>query len=132
MVGAVVLQAGALAFLAASDLLAPVPLPLLAAVAIASSSGILALGFVALYAQFMRWSDPRQGGVDFTLFQSMDALVSIAGGVVAGQIAGKLGYGFFFAAAAIIAVVTIPAIIATVGWRCASTIDRIAVARQDA
>lgn len=131
MVGAVVLQAGALAFLAASDLLAPVPLPLLAAVAIASSSGILALGFVALYAQFMRWSDPRQGGIDFTLFQSMDALVSIAGGVVAGQVAGKLGYGFFFAAAAIIAVVTIPAIIATVGWRSASMIDRIAVARQD-
>jgi len=117
MIAAVVLQAGALAFFAASHYLPPVPMPLLAAVAIASSSGILALGFVALYAQFMRWSDPRQGGIDFTLFQSMDALVSIIGGVVAGQVAGKLGYGIFFGAAALIAVATIPAIIATVGKR---------------
>ena len=41
----------------------------------------LAFGFVALYAQFMRWSDARQAGIDFTLFQCMDALVSMAGGV---------------------------------------------------
>ncbi len=34
---------------------------------------MLALGFTALYALFMRWSDPRQAGVDFTCFQCMDS-----------------------------------------------------------
>jgi MFS transporter, putative signal transducer len=70
----------------------------------------MALGFVALYAQFMHWSDPRQGGVDFTLFQSMDALVSMAGGVAAGYAAQHLGYGVFFAGASLIALAALPAI----------------------
>ena len=56
----------------------------------------------------MRWSDPRQAGVDFTLFQCMDALVSMAGGVVAGQVAHFLGYGVFFACAAALAILAIP------------------------
>lgn len=111
LVIALVLQALALATFAARDLLfIDLPLPVLLAVAVASSSGIMALGFVALYAQFMHWSDPRQGGVDFTLFQSMDALVSMAGGVAAGFVAEHLGYGVFFAGAGVIALATIPAI----------------------
>lgn len=115
LVIALVLQAMALAVFAASDLFAALPLPLLVAVAIASSSGIMALGFVALYAQFMHWSDPRQGGIDFTLFQSMDALASMAGGVAAGYAAEHLGYGVFFTAASLIALVTIPAIAMVTG-----------------
>jgi MFS transporter (putative signal transducer) len=110
LVIALVLQALALATFASRDLFIDLPLPVLLAVAVASSSGIMALGFVALYAQFMHWSDPRQGGVDFTLFQSMDALVSMAGGVAAGFVAENLGYGVFFAGAGLIALATIPAI----------------------
>ncbi len=111
LVIALVLQALALATFASRGLLfIDLPLPVLLAVAVASSSGIMALGFVALYAQFMHWSDPRQGGVDFTLFQSMDALVSMAGGVAAGFVAEHLGYGVFFAGAGLIALATIPAI----------------------
>ncbi len=110
LVIALVLQALALATFASRDLFIDLPLSVLLAVAVASSSGIMALGFVALYAQFMHWSDPRQGGVDFTLFQSMDALVSMAGGVAAGFVAEHLGYGVFFAGAGLIALATIPAI----------------------
>lgn len=111
LVIALVLQALALGTFASRGLLfIDLPLPVLLAVAVASSSGIMALGFVALYAQFMHWSDPRQGGVDFTLFQSMDALVSMVGGVAAGFVAEHLGYGVFFAGAGLIALATIPAI----------------------
>ncbi|WP_157018619.1 MFS transporter [Mesorhizobium xinjiangense] len=110
LVSAVILQAAALFFFSAYDLVAGIPRPVLAAVAIASSSGFLALGFVALYAQFMRWSDPRQAGIDFTLFQCMDALVSMVGGILAGYAAEYLGYGVFFACAATVALAAAPAI----------------------
>jgi MFS transporter (putative signal transducer) len=110
LVSAVLLQAGALLFFAAFDLYPDIPRSLLIAVAIASSSGTMAFGFVALYAQFMRWSDARQAGIDFTLFQCMDALVSMAGGVLAGYAAGYFGYGAFFAGSAAIAIVAAPAI----------------------
>jgi MFS transporter (putative signal transducer) len=70
----------------------------------------MALGFVALYAQFMRWSDPRQAGVDFTLFQCMDALVSMAGGILAGYAAQHLGYGALFGGAGVVALLAVPAI----------------------
>ncbi|KKX29320.1 MFS transporter [Rhizobium sp. LC145] len=89
------------------------PESLLVVAAIGSSSGVMAFGFVALYAQFMRWSDPRQAGVDFTLFQCMDALVSLAGGVVAGQVANAFGYGVFFAGACLLAIIAAPAIALT-------------------
>lgn len=80
----------------------------LIAVAVASSSGVIALGFVALYAQFMHWSDPKQAGVDFTLFQCMDALVSMAGGVASGYLAQHFGYGAFFAGVGAIALFAAP------------------------
>jgi MFS transporter (putative signal transducer) len=80
------------------------------AVAVASSSGIMSIGFVALYACFMGWSDPRQAGVDFTLFQCMDGIVSMAGGLGAGAIAEKFGYQASFALAAIVSVLAAPVI----------------------
>jgi MFS transporter (putative signal transducer) len=110
LVLALVLQALSLFFFSFFDLQGSLPKTVLIAVAIASSSGIMALGFVALYAQFMRWSDPKQPGVDFTLFQCMDALVSMAGGVLAGYAAEYFGYGVFFAGAAMVALAAIPAI----------------------
>ncbi len=110
LVLAVVLQAAALLFFAAFHQFDAMPKAVLMVVSVASSSGIMALGFVALYAQFMRWSDPRQAGVDFTLFQCMDALVSMVGGIVAGYVAQYLGYGVFFACAGAIAIAAIPVI----------------------
>jgi MFS transporter (putative signal transducer) len=105
---ALALQAVCLLLFAASGTVTLFPQPVLVALAIASSSAVLPLGFVALYAQFMRWSDPRQAGVDFTLFQCMDALVSIAGGMIAGQVAHLFGYGPFFAFAAMLPLAAIP------------------------
>lgn len=110
LVTALLLQAAALLLFAAHGSVLTIPDPVLVAVAVASSSGIMALGFVALYAQFMHWSDPRQGGVDFTLFQSMDALISMIGGVLAGYAAEYLGYGIFFGGAGVIALAAVPAI----------------------
>ena len=112
LVAALFMQAACLAGISAiaiTDTAAGMLLPVLA---VASTSGVMAFGFVALYAQFMRWSDPRQAGVDFTLFQCMDALVSMGGGVVAGQVAHAFGYGVFFSVAAGIAIAAIPAMIA--------------------
>lgn len=110
LVLALVCQAGALFFFAVYGLVPGIPAPLLATVAVASSSGFMALGFVALYAQFMRWSDPRQAGVDFTLFQCMDALLSMAGGILAGYAAQLFGYGAFFAGCGVVAVIAAPMI----------------------
>lgn len=77
------------------------------AAALLSGSALSAIGFTALYAQFMRWSDPRQGGVDFTLFQCLDGALSMALGLVAGVIAHHAGYGVFFALSSILPVLAI-------------------------
>lgn len=110
LVAALAMQAGALFFFAAYGGLPAMPGWVLMAVAVTSSSGIMAFGFVALYAQFMHWSDVRQGGVDFTLLQSMDALVSMAGGVLAGYAAEHFGYAAFFAGVGLAALVAVPVI----------------------
>ncbi|MGO4842066.1 MFS transporter, partial [Rhizobiaceae sp. 2RAB30] len=55
LVTALLLQAAALFLFAAHGSILTIPTPVLVAVAVASSSGIMALGFVALYAQFMHW-----------------------------------------------------------------------------
>lgn len=125
LVTALLLQAAALFLFAAHGSVLTIPNPVLVVAAIASSSGIMALGFVALYAQFMHWSDPRQGGVDFTLFQSMDALISMIGGVLAGYAAEYLGYGIFFGGAGVIALAAVPAITLVVGRPPASTAQAI-------
>jgi MFS transporter (putative signal transducer) len=119
LVLALVLQAASLFYFSAFDVQAGWSKTVLFGVAIASSSGILALGFVALYAQFMRWSDPRQAGVDFTLFQCMDALVSMAGGILAGYAAEHFGYGVFFTGAGTVALAAVPAIVMVAGRRTA-------------
>lgn len=61
-----------------------------------------ALGFVwvALYSALMGLASPLQSGVDFTLFQSADALLAMAGGVSGGWLAQHLGYGACFGLAA--------------------------------
>jgi MFS transporter, putative signal transducer len=92
------------------------PQPLVLALALASSSGIMALGFVALYARFMALSDPRQAGVDFTLLQCMDGLVSMAGGIGAGWVSQHFGYGVCFALAAGVALIAAPAAALLGGW----------------
>lgn len=75
------------------------PLGPLAVLTQIGSNAWLAFGFVALYARFMQWSDPRQAGVDFTLFQCMDAGVGMVLGFIGGQIAGHFGYHGLFASA---------------------------------
>jgi MFS transporter, putative signal transducer len=92
------------------------PQPLVLALALASSSGIMALGFVALYARFMALSDPRQAGVDFTLLQCMDGLVSMAGGIGAGWVSQHFGYGVCFALAAVVALIAAPLAGLLGGW----------------
>jgi MFS transporter (putative signal transducer) len=111
------IQAVFLIFFALYDVRSDIPVAALMTISILSSSGIMAIGFVALYAQFMRWSDRRQGGVDFTLFQCMDGLVSMVGGVAAGYVAEHLGYGIFFVGAGLAAAAAIPVVAMVVGWR---------------
>ncbi|CAN7336532.1 MFS transporter [Bosea sp. LjRoot237] len=107
LVLALVLQAASLAGLAFAAWRG-LPQPAVLALALASSSGVMALGFVALYARFMALSDPRQAGVDFTLLQCMDGLVSMAGGIGAGWVAQHFGYGVCFALAAGAALIAMP------------------------
>ena len=64
-------------------------------------SAIFAGTFVALYTVLMGWTSPDQTGVDFTLFQCADALVSVVAGLCGGVIAHHLGYGTCFALAAV-------------------------------
>lgn len=111
LVAALVLQAAVLAFFAVSVLLPSIPSVAVVGAAMAASAVFMPLGFVALYAQFMHWSDPRQGGVDFTLFQSMDAAVSMIGGMAAGYLAERMGYAGLFGGFALIALCAIPALL---------------------
>lgn len=68
-----------------------------------ASAGTLALGFVALYSELMGRASLDQAGVDFTLFQSMDSIVSLVGWRIAGYAGDRLGYAACFAAAAVLA-----------------------------
>ena len=113
MIAGVVLQAlayGAFAALAFSG--AGGSTALIVVLALASSSGIMAFSFVALYAQFMGLADPRQGGVDFTLFQCADALTGMLGGMGAGWLAQHFGHSACFAVSASVAVAALPVMLA--------------------
>lgn len=68
-----------------------------------------ALGFVwvALYSALMGLTSPLQSGVDFTVFQSTDALLAMAGGVAGGWLSQHLGYNVCFGLAAASAVVAV-------------------------
>ena len=107
LAGSLAVQALLLAGLLYDGLGGGMPRSATLAVAIASSSGIMSIGFVALYAQFMDWSDPRQAGVDFTVFQCMDGIVSIVGGLGAGWLAERLGYESLFGGAAVLCIAAI-------------------------
>jgi MFS transporter (putative signal transducer) len=111
MILALILQTAALSGLGLAAWVGNTTQSLLVLLALASSSGILALGFVALYAKFMELSDPRQAGIDFTLLQCADALVSMIGGVGSGWIAQHFGYGACFGVAAGFTVVALPAVV---------------------
>jgi MFS transporter (putative signal transducer) len=112
LVGAVTLQSAILALVALSAGDTILPAAAVAPVAMVASSAVMAFGFVALYGQFMNWSDPRQGGVDFTLFQCADASISMVAGTTAGFVAEHFGFGSFFALASMVSVATLPLI-----WR---------------
>lgn len=111
LVGALVAQAFLLLCLAYVGLGGSIPASAVFAIAIASSSGVMSIGFVALYAQFMDWSNPKQAGVDFTVFQCMDGIVSIIGGIGAGWIAERMGYVTIFGGASAICLAVVPPII---------------------
>ncbi|WP_139221279.1 hypothetical protein [Bosea sp. OK403] len=49
-------------------------------------------------------TDPRQAGIDFTLLQGVDAVVSMAGGLGAGWVAQHLGFASYFLIAVVLAV----------------------------
>ena len=58
--------------------------------------------WVALYSALMEAASPLQPGVDFTLFQSADALIAAAGDLAAGWLAQRMGYGACLASAALL------------------------------
>lgn len=59
--------------------------------------------WVALYAALMEAASPLQPGVDFTLFQSADALLAATGGMAGGWLAQQAGYGACLGGAALLA-----------------------------
>lgn len=64
------------------------------------NSGVMALGFVALYAELMGRASLDQAGVDFTLFQCADGVVSLIGWRLVGWFGDALGFPWCFAIAA--------------------------------
>jgi MFS transporter (putative signal transducer) len=67
----------------------------------------------------MLGADPHQAGIDFTLLQGMDAVVSMAGGLGAGWVAQHLGFASYFLIAAVLAVLAAP-VVARLAARAAS------------
>lgn len=68
---------------------------------------VLGFVWVALYSALMGLTSPLQSGVDFTLFQSADALLAVAGGVAGGWLSQHLGYEVCFGLAAASAAVAV-------------------------
>lgn len=93
---ALALQALLLGVMALSAGGIDLPRPVLVGSALLAGSAVMAIGFTALYAQFMDWADPAQGGVDFTLFQCLDGAISMGLGVAAGIVAEAWGFGALF------------------------------------
>ncbi len=79
---------------------------------IVSKSVVMGIGFVSIYSLAMGLASSRQAGVDFTLFQSVDAAVAAIGGFGAGMLAESFGYAGAFGFAGVVsatAAVVIPA-----------------------
>jgi len=61
--------------------------------------------WVSLYSALMGLTSPLQSGLDFTIFQSADALLAVVGGVASGFLAQYLGYPACFGLAGALTVV---------------------------
>jgi len=68
---------------------------------------VLGCVWVALYSALMGLTSPLQAGLDFTIFQSADALLATAGGVAGGWFAQHLGYHVCFGLAAALTAVAV-------------------------
>jgi MFS transporter, putative signal transducer len=71
------------------------------------SAIMFALGFVALYSELMGRASLDQAGVDFTLFQSADAIISLIGWQLAALAGETFGYAFCFASASVFGLITV-------------------------
>lgn len=98
--------------LLALTLAAPAASLMVLTILVGLTFAILGCLWVALYSALMNLTSPLQAGVDFTVFQSADALLAMAGGVVGGWLAQHLGYGVCFGLASALTVVA-----AGVVWR---------------
>lgn len=87
---------------------------------------VLGCFWVALYSALMNLASPLQAGVDFTVFQSADALLAMAGGVAGGWLAGRLGYAFCFGLACVLTIIA-----AGVVWRRARMEKGIPLPRKE-
>ncbi|TBN47684.1 MFS transporter [Hansschlegelia quercus] len=74
------------------------------------SSGAISLGIVAVYSELMGRASLDQAGVDFTLFQSMDGIVSLIGWWLVSSFGDTLGFAFCFAACALLGIVALGAL----------------------
>lgn len=99
---AVGLKAGVLLALA---LAAPAASLTVLTILVGLTFAVLGCVWVALYSALMNLTSPLQAGVDFTVFQSADALLAMAGGVAGGWLAEHLGYHFCFGLAAALSVI---------------------------
>lgn len=79
----------------------------LVALQLALAAGV-AVSFVALYAAMMDWCAPAQVATDFAVLQSFDAVLAVACGIAAGQIAEHFGYAPVFLASALLIVLALP------------------------
>lgn len=68
---------------------------------------VLGCLWVALYSALMGIASPLQAGVDFTIFQSADALLAVVSGIAGGWLAQHLGYHVCFGLAAAFAVLAL-------------------------
>lgn len=62
----------------------------------------VAMSFVALYAAMMNWCAPEQVATDFAILQSLDAILAILMGSLAGLLGQYFGYAAIFGFAALL------------------------------
>lgn len=87
------------------------------AIAITLAVGLASgAAYVAFFTIFMAWASPDQAGTDFTVLQCTESWTNIAASVLAGQIAGTMGYAALFAMAPILGLVLV-ALIASLLFR---------------
>lgn len=111
--------------LLALTLAAPVASLTVLAILAGLTFAVLGGVWVALYSALMNLTSPLQAGVDFTVFQSADALLAMAGGVAGGWLAECLGYQFCFGVAAALSIVA-----TVVVWRHARLRQAVSASSQ--